>query len=121
MDFALTNSWLEYRDIEILNGNRKYHNLLSFRNEVTDALLKAKLNPPPIDATNHVGRPRFSNASPEESANHQGGNGPSHKRLHPSSDVRFEQFCHFPSAINALGQRYTMKGCKGQSRMKCEK
>ena len=121
VDFALANSWLEYRDIEILNGNRKYHDLLSFRNEVADALLKAKLDPPPIEATNPVGRPRFSTVSPEKSANHRGGNGPSPKRLRPNLDVRFDQFCHFPSTINALGQRCKIEGCKGQSRIKCEK
>ena len=64
VDFALANSRLEYRDIEILNGNRKYHDLFSFRNEVADALLKAKLDPPPVKATNPVGQPRFSTASP---------------------------------------------------------
>ena len=42
VDFALTNSWLEYRDIEILNVNKKYLDLLLFRNEVADALLKIK-------------------------------------------------------------------------------
>ena len=55
MDFALANSWLEYRDIEILN-EKKYLDLLSFRNEVADALLKAKLDPPSVVATNPFGR-----------------------------------------------------------------
>ena len=53
MDFALANSWLEYKDIEILN-EKKYLDLLSFRNEVADALLKAKLDPPSVVATNPV-------------------------------------------------------------------
>ena len=42
VDFALANSWLEYRNIEILNGNKEYLDFLSFRNEAADALLKAK-------------------------------------------------------------------------------
>ena len=120
MDFALANSWLEYRDIEILN-EKKYLDLLSFRNEVADALLKAKLDPPSVVATNPVGRPRLTNASPEELANHQGGNGLSAKRLRPNSDVRLDQFRHFPCAIDALGQRCKKEGYKGRSRIKCEK
>ena len=70
MDFALANSWLEYRDIEVLNENKKYLDLLSFRNEVADALLKAKLDPPSVVATNPVGRPRLTAASPEDLSNH---------------------------------------------------
>ena len=119
MDFALANSWLEYRDIEILK--KKYLDLLSFRNEVADALLKAKLDPPSVAAINPVGRPRLTTASPEELANHQGGNGLSAKRLRPNSDARLDQFLHFLCAIDALGQRCKMEGCKGQSRIKCKK
>ena len=57
----------------------------------------------------------------EELANHQGGNGLSAKRLCPNSDVRLDQFCHFPCAINGLGQRCKMEGCKRQSCIKCKK
>jgi len=84
LDFALANSWLEYRDIEILNGNKKYHDLLSFRNEVADALLKAKLDPPPAAAANPVGRPRSVPASSTESHSQHGNNGPSPKRIRPT-------------------------------------
>ena len=121
VDFALANSWLVYRHIEILNVNKKYLDLLSFRNEVADALLKAKLDSPSVVATNPVGRPRLTTASPEELANHQGGNGLSAKRLHTNSDVRLNQFRHFPCAIDALSQRYKIKDCKERSRIKCEK
>ena len=103
VDFALANSWLEYRDIEIINGNKKYHDLLSFRNEVADALLKAKLDPPPIQAANPVGRPRTILGSLDQSSNQHGSNGPSPKKIRPSLDVRYDQFCHFPSAVHALG------------------
>ena len=73
-------------------------------------LLKAKLYPPPVETTNPAGRPFFSTACPEESENDQGDNGPKPKRLRPNSDVRFDQFHHFPSAINELGQRCKMGG-----------
>ena len=72
MDFALANSWLEYTDIKILNGNKKYLDLLSFRNKVADTLLKAKLDPPSVVATNLVERPRLTTAGPEELANRIG-------------------------------------------------
>ena len=36
IDFALANSWSEFRYIKIPNENRKYHDLLSFRNEIPD-------------------------------------------------------------------------------------
>ena len=121
MDFALANSWLEYRDIEIRNENKKYLDLLSFKNEVADALLKAKLDSPSVVATNPIGRPRLTTSSPEELANHLGGNGLSAKRLCPNSDVRLDQFRHFPCAIGALGQRCKMEDCQGRSRIKCEK
>ena len=121
VDFALANSWLEYRDIEILNGNRKFHDLLSFRSKVADALLKAKLDPPSIEAAIPVGRPRFCIASSDESENLQTGNRLLTKRLRPNSDVRFDQFRHFPTAIDALGQRCKMESCHRRSRIKCEK
>ena len=121
VDFALANSWLEYWDIEILNGNKNHLDMLSFRNEVADALLKAKLDPPSVVATNPVGRPRLTTASPEELANHQEGNRLSARKLRPNSDVRLDQFRHFPCAIDALGQRCKMEGCKGQSRFKRKK
>ena len=120
LDFALANSWLEYRDVEILNGNRRFHDLLSFRTEVADALLKARLDPPPITQSS-VGRPRSAPADPEPSACHQGHSGPSPKRSRPNSDVRFDGFCHFPCAIDGLGQRCKNEGCQGRSRIKCEK
>ena len=95
--------------------------MLSFRNEVADALLEAKLDSPSVVATNPVGRPRLTIASPEELENHQGDNGLSAKRLCPNSDVRLDQFRHFPCAINALGQRCKMEDWKGRSCIKCEK
>ena len=94
---------------------KKYLDLLSFRNEVADALLKAKLDPPSVAAINPVGRPRLTTASPEELANHQGGNGLSAKRLRPNSDVRF-LFCFVLFAIFILHlrkselYRYTLDG-----------
>ena len=111
VDFALANSWLEYRDIEILNGNKKYLDLLSFRNKFADALLKAKLDLPCAVATNPVGRSRLTTANPEELSNHQEGNGLSAKRFRPNSDLRLDQFHPFPCAIDALGQRCKMEGC----------
>ena len=84
MDFVLANSWLEYRDNEILNGNRKLHNFLSFRNEVADVLLKAKLDSPSVEAAIPVEWLRLCAANYDESKNLQRDNRPSAKRLHPN-------------------------------------
>ena len=119
MNFALANSWLEYKDIEIINGNKKYHNLLSFRNEVANALLKAKLDPPPIQAANPVGRPRTILGSLDQSPNQHGSNGPSPKRIRPSLDVRYDQFCHFPSTVDALGQTAKDKATLNAKNVMC--
>ena len=81
VNFALANSWLEYRNIKILNGKRKFHEFLSFRNEVADVLLKAKLDPPSVEMEISVGR--LCTASSDKSENLQRGNRPSTKRLHP--------------------------------------
>ena len=89
MDFALANSWFEYTDIKILSGNKKFHDLLSFRNEVADALLKAKLDPPSVEVAIPVGQLYLCITSSEESENLQRGNRPSTNRLHPNLDVRF--------------------------------
>ena len=70
--------------------------MLLFRNEVADSLLKAKLDPSSVVATNPVGRPRLTTASPEELSNHQEGNRLSARKLRPNSDVRLDQFRHFP-------------------------
>ena len=57
VDIALANLWLEYRDVQIRNDNRKCYDLLSLRNEVANALLKAKLDPLFAKLTNFVGLP----------------------------------------------------------------
>ena len=56
---------LEMEVPEIGNGNKEYHDMLSIRNEVSNALFKAKLDPPPVETTNPVGQPHFSTASSE--------------------------------------------------------
>ena len=87
----------------------------------TDALLKAKLDSPSVEAAIPVGRPRLSTASSDKSKNLQRENRPSTKRLRLNSDVRFYQFRHFPTAIDALGQPFKMESCHGQSLIKCKK
>ena len=57
MDMALGNLWLLYREHEILQGNKKLLDLLSFRDEVGYPLLLSSTLRPPRNA---VGRPRLS-------------------------------------------------------------
>ncbi|XP_072047401.1 piggyBac transposable element-derived protein 3-like [Amphiura filiformis] len=122
IDLALVNSWLEYRDIERANGSPRacILDLLGYRNEVADVLLRADLDAPPPDPR-PVGRPRSSSPTPQ--APDQAG--PPHKRAKPAErpvqDVRYDGYRHFPACIKELGQRCKYEGCKSRSRVKCVK
>nr|XP_039250202.1 piggyBac transposable element-derived protein 3-like [Styela clava] len=123
MDFALANSWLEYRDIERANGTPRSRimDLLEYRSEVAFALLKANVFTTALVKSPSVGRPRSTSqqVQTEIQVPHLAKRRKSSER--PVGDVRYDGFMHFPSCINGLGQRCKYEGCNGRSRVKCNK
>lgn len=111
LDFALANSWLQYRDDQrILNvPSKKIPDLLHFRQIVAETLIKAefpKRNP---------GRPSLDNSDE-----------PQQKKVslpatRPVHDVRYDKFEHFPVHIKGLGKLCKLENCKGRSRIYCKK
>ena len=114
VDFALANSWLEYREQQQLIGTspRKIYDLLQYRGAVAEALIKAEPDRRP-------GRPRHSVLPALEEGV------PPKKRsasaAKPIEEVRFDSVGHWPEHLDGLGQRCKMEGCAGRSRIKCTK
>nr|XP_039270996.1 piggyBac transposable element-derived protein 3-like [Styela clava] len=112
MDFALANSWLEYRDIERANGTPRSRimDLLEYRSEVAFALLKANVFTTALVESPTVGRPRSTSqqVQTKRQVSHLAKRRKSSERS--VGDVRYDGFMHFPSCINGLGQRCKYEG-----------
>ena len=110
VDFALVNAWLEYRrDAELCDPSSKYMDLLEFRSQVAEALIKTT----PLRLP--VGRPRKDDSVDDA---------PAAKRPYirrSINDVRYDRVDHLPIHVDALGQRCKIEKCRGRSRIKCIK
>ena len=103
VDFALVNAWLEYsRDAELCDPNSKYMDLLEFRSQVAEALIKTT----PLRLP--VGRPRKDDSVEDA---------PAAKR--PINYFRCDRVDHLPIHVDTLGQRCKIEKCHGRSRIKC--
>ena len=115
IDFALVNSWLEYRDTHRSCGTSKNDilDLLGFRECVAETLIKANLTV----KHSSVGRPRRNVLDENEPPRKK----PSLPAVRPVYDVRYDKYEHFPEHIDGLGQLCKLEGCSGRSRIKCTK
>jgi hypothetical protein len=118
LDFALANSWLEYRDFELEHGTTKSQvlDLLSFRNEVGMALIKSIVGAIPVP---RLGRPRLSISSNVEDESQPPKR--AKQAIRPVKDVRFDRCDHMPESVDDNPQRCKLEGCKSRSRVKCLK
>uniref|UniRef100_A0A2C9K6K3 PiggyBac transposable element-derived protein domain-containing protein n=1 Tax=Biomphalaria glabrata TaxID=6526 RepID=A0A2C9K6K3_BIOGL len=116
MDFSLVNSWLEYRDIEIKNdkSSKNILDLLGFRDAVADMLCRSNLM---TTQSRRPGRPKTSTPllAVENDLTIAS---PSSKRARPAerpiTEIRYDQYGHFPICIKELGQRCKLEGCTEQ-------
>ena len=108
VDFALVNAWLEYRRAaELCDPSSKYMDLLEFRSQVAEALMKT------TPLTLPVGRPRMDDSVDDD---------PAAKRPYirrSINDVRYDRVDHLPIHVDALGQRCKIEKYRGRSRIKC--
>ena len=116
VDMALVNSWLLYREQEIKKGNNRPMDLLSFRDEVGDALLLSSAKRP---SRNSVGRPsrQLDDQTCSSFTQQQRRN----TECIPVSDVRHNGAGHWPFVADGIGKRYKLDGCGGRSRERWEK
>ena len=114
---ALGNSWLLYRELEIIHGNNKPLDLLNFCDEVGDALLLSSSRAL-SSSKNAIGRPRRSSDQPHSEPP------PQNRKTtewRPCSDVRYDEVRHWPILVGGIGKRCKLEKCTGQSRIQCEK
>ena len=94
VDFVLVNAWHEYRrDVELCDPCSKYMDLLEFRSQVAEALIKTT----PLRLP--VGRPRKDDSVDDA---------PAAKRPYirrSINDVRYDRVDHLPIHVDALGRR----------------
>ena len=108
VDFALSNAWLEYRDIVIASGSKKFLDFLGFRNEVAQVLMQS-------GHITKVGRPRSLDLLNAPIAKK------SKTQVVPCSNIRYDRVDHFPDAINGNPKACMFAGCSSRSRVKCTK
>ena len=114
-DMAIVNSWLEYREREVLKHIRKKYilDLMAFREDIANTLCKAEL-----DQTRPRGRPSLVSLLnyipvPEKKTP---------PAVKPTNDIRYDGFDHWPIPEDLKNaQRCVMEGCNGKSRVRCEK
>ena len=113
---ALVNSWLLYSEQEIKKGNNRSMDLLSFRNEVGDALLLSRAK---RLSRNSVGRP--SRQLDDQTCSSFTQKKRKNRECRPVSDVRHDGVGYWPFVADGIGKRYKLDGCGGRSRVRCEK
>ncbi|XP_059166991.1 microtubule-associated protein futsch-like isoform X4 [Physella acuta] len=109
VDFALANSWLEYRDLEINNRRgRWFLDFLNFRNEVADTLINLCL---------------ISQASFQSVVIPVNSSTPRRVKAakRPPAYIRYDSVGHFPFCVKGLDERCKLEGCFGRSQVKCMK
>lgn len=113
VDFALSNAWLEYKEQEIMAGNKKFMDFLSYRCEVAHVLIKASFAAHP-----QVGRPRSLDTSNQKMLNLP----PKNKRqLMPTVDARYDRVDHMPEPIDGNPRFCVVSGCQSRTRVRCLK
>lgn len=108
---SVVNSWLEYRRDATVRGiiPARQLDLLDFTLQIIDALARAESGP----KVQKRGRPSHSPLQPSKKARYA--------ENRPVQDVRFDQFGHWPLRTDSREQRCKLEGCKGQTRIICEK
>lgn len=116
LDFAVTNSWLEYHDFELEHGTPKSQvvDLLGFRDEVSHALIQCQL----IQNCRSVGRPRLSN---ENDAGEVEPLKRARPAVQPVEDVCYDLVAHWPESVDGESQRCKLEKCQGHGRVRCMK
>lgn len=118
IDFAVVNSWREWREACVRSNDKSNQDLMAFRLRVANGLLLC--GKPVASGSGKKGRPRTTMAAND-------GEPPKAKRkmeLQPSKELRFDNVDHLPQMDdrgNGHQTRCKLAGCKGKTNFYCQK